>query len=167
MDEAISDTGPILHLFEIDKLFSLNIFNRLYIPTLVASELEQFELVPNNFNISTNISIVSVNQQQREDVLQRITSPPIHSADAEVFVLAQDSSFPKLVLTDDMALRRHFEQYGVIVVGSVGILVRSYHKGLISYTSLSHAINALFNESTLHASPAFRVYVRNLIDSLA
>jgi predicted nucleic acid-binding protein len=100
-------------------------------------------------------------------VLQRITSPPIHPADAEVFVLVQNSSFPKLVLTDDMALRRHLEQYGLIVVGSVGILVRSYHKGLISYTSLSHSIDALFNESTLHASLAFRVYVRNLIDNLA
>jgi predicted nucleic acid-binding protein len=166
MSEAISDTGPILHLFEIDKLFCLHIFEQLYIPPLVASELEYFGLHPNNLNIDTKISIPSVDQQYRENVLQTLTHPPIHPADAEVFIFGQDRGFPDLVLTDDMALRRYLEQHDLVVVGSVGLLVRSYHQGLISHTMLNNAIDDLFYKSTLHLSPAFRIYVRNLIDNL-
>jgi len=44
MLEAISDTGPILHLHEIGKLFTLNVFERLYIPRLVADELGRYGL---------------------------------------------------------------------------------------------------------------------------
>ncbi len=76
MYEAISDTGPILHLSEIDKLSSLNIFEQIYIPTLVAAELEHFDLKPNRLNIDTPISTVAVDRQQRQNLLQSITQPP-------------------------------------------------------------------------------------------
>jgi predicted nucleic acid-binding protein len=166
MTEAISDTGPILHLSEIDTLFCLHIFERLYIPTLVAAELEYFGLHPDKLSISTTISVVPVDQRQRESLLQTTTHPPIHPADAEVFILGQDGNFPGLVLTDDMGLRQHLEQQGLLVVGSVGILVRAYHQGIMLYAPLKEAIDALFHESTLYLSPAFQIYVRELIDNL-
>jgi predicted nucleic acid-binding protein len=166
MNEAISDTGPILHLFEIDTLYCLRIFERVYIPSLVASELEDFGVEIDNLSIPTKIVIVPVDQRRREQILQSLPRPPIHPADAEVLVLGQDRVFPRLVLTDDMALRRHLEHHGLLVVGSVGILVRAYHQGMLSHTTLSEAINALLTQSTLHLSSAFRIYVRNLIDHL-
>jgi len=39
MLEAVSDTGPILHLHEISQTEVLNIFERLFIPGMVAGEL--------------------------------------------------------------------------------------------------------------------------------
>jgi len=36
--EAISDTGPILHLHEIDQERALGVFERLVIPDLVVGE---------------------------------------------------------------------------------------------------------------------------------
>ena len=70
------------------------------------------------------------------------------------------------MLTDDMTLRRYLEQRSLLVVGSVGILVRSYHNEIMSHGELSDSIDTLFNESTLHLSSGFRAYVRSLIDNL-
>ena len=41
MHEAITDTGPVLHLHEIDWLEALRVFDRLVMPDLVAEELRR------------------------------------------------------------------------------------------------------------------------------
>ena len=43
MGEAITDTGPVLHLYEIGQLESLRIFDSLAMPDLVAEELRAME----------------------------------------------------------------------------------------------------------------------------
>jgi predicted nucleic acid-binding protein len=166
MLDAVSDTGPILHLSEVQALPCLQLFAQIYLPSLVAAELSYFQLDPINLGITTKIAVVPVEQQQRTHILQSLPPPPLHLADAEVFALGDDPAFPNLVLTDDMALRQHLEQHGVLVVGSVGILVRAYHQNLVSRKDLQNFIDALFQKSTLHASPAFRAFIQNLLTHL-
>jgi hypothetical protein len=45
----------------------------------------------------------------------------------------------------------------------VGILIHAYRQQLMSKIQLENAIDSLFDESSLHLSPAFRVYVRQLL----
>jgi len=40
MTEVITDTGPILHLNEINNLLVLELFEQIKLPDLVADELE-------------------------------------------------------------------------------------------------------------------------------
>lgn len=44
MPEAISDTGPVLHLHEIGRQAALGIFERPVVPNLVAEELRTYRL---------------------------------------------------------------------------------------------------------------------------
>jgi predicted nucleic acid-binding protein len=44
MREAITDTGPVLHLNEIGRLECLRIFEHLVMPDLVAEELHNYGL---------------------------------------------------------------------------------------------------------------------------
>jgi predicted nucleic acid-binding protein len=104
--------------------------------------------------------------EQRDRVLGEIGQLPINPADTEVLILAHEDGFSKPILTDDMALRRELEFRGALVIGSVGLLVRAYNKALMARTDLDHAIDALFDERTLHLSSAFRGYVRKLINDL-
>ena len=166
MLEAISDTGPILHLHEIGRLFTLNVFERLYIPRLVAGELGRYGLDAEAIDLSSPISIVPINKEQRDRVLGEIGQPPIHPTDTEVLILAHEGGFSKPILTDDMALRRELEFRGALVIGSVGLLVRAYNKALMARADLDHAIDALFDESTLHLSSAFRGHILKLINDL-
>jgi hypothetical protein len=70
------------------------------------------------------------------------------------------------VLTDDLALRRHLERRGTIAVGSVGLLIRAFHIGILKRQELDNAIDMLFEESSLHLSHVFRSYVRKLLNEL-
>ena len=167
MREAISDTGPILHLHEINRLRALGIFTHLVVPALVADELRTYGLDPASLDVpGLSVSIVPVVETRRNQVLAEGGESPIHPADAEVFVLAHDDGFAKRVLTDDLALRRQLEARGAVVTGSVGILVRAYKTGRLTRAELESAVDALSTESTLHLSRAFHVYVRQLLADL-
>lgn len=132
----------------------------------VAEELGRYGLDAEDIDLSSPISIVPINREQRDRVLGEIGQLPIHPADTEVLILAHEGGFSKPILTDDMALRRELEIRGALVIGSVGLLVRAYKKALMARADLDHAIDALFDESTLHLSSAFRGYVRKLINDL-
>ena len=101
-NEAISDTGPILHLNEIDKLNSLNIFERLYVTGLVANELNSYGIDVLTLDIRTQISLVDVDNEKRFQEINKLITKPIHPADTEVFILARDRNYLIPVLTDDL-----------------------------------------------------------------
>jgi predicted nucleic acid-binding protein len=166
--EAISDTGPILHLHEIGQQAVLGIFECLIIPDLVAEELRTYGFDVAQLDIvGLTFSLVPVAAKEWQAVVQRPEAPPIQPADAQVFVLAQASQFQQPVLTDDLTLRRHLETHGAAVVGSMGVLVRAYRMGQLQRPELEEAVEALFDQSTLHLSRAFRAYMRQLLASLS
>jgi predicted nucleic acid-binding protein len=167
MREAITDTGPVLHLHEIGWLESLRIFDHLVMPDLVAEELCTYGLDPSHLGVTAlKVAIVIVERTEWSPVLSETDQPTIHPADAQVFVLARSSQFQKPVLTDDLALRRRLESQGATVVGSVGALVRAYTAGHLKRNELESAADALFTTSTLYMSRAFRAYVRHLLADL-
>ena len=167
MSEAISDTGPILHLHEISQLSVLGAFERLSVPGLVADELNAYGLdIAYLEKQGINLSIVSVSETDRKQALAESNERPIHPADAQVLVLARNAGFRKTVLTDDLALKRRLETHGAVVTGTVGVLVRAYKMGRLERGDLESAVDALFDKSTLHLSRAFRAYVRRLVTDL-
>lgn len=168
MRDAISDTGPVLHLYEISQLRALGVFSHLIVPGLVADELCAYGLDFGSLKVpDLRVSIVPVAETHRNEVLAEGREPPIHPADAEVFILARDGGFQKPVLTDDLVLRRQLEAHGAVVIGSVGVLVRAFKTGRLTRTELEGAVDALFTESTLYLSSAFHAYVRKLLADLA
>lgn len=165
-DEAISDTGPILHLNEIGKLDSLNIFERLYVTGLVANELNSYGIDVLKLDLKTSVSLVDVDNEKQFQEISKLITKPIHPADTEVFILARDKNYSIPVLTDDLTLRRQLEKQGALVIGTIGILVKAYHNGLLNREDLEGAINSLFEESTLYISRAFRSYIQKLLADL-
>jgi len=168
MPEAISDTGPILHMREIGYLRALGIFVRLIVPGLIAEELRFYSVDLDNLGVpDLSVSVVPVDHARRNRVLTEEGGEGlIHPADAEVFILAQDEGFQTPVLTDDLALRRRLEAREAVVTGSVGILVRAYKTGRLTRTELETAVDTLFTDSSLYLNRAFLAYVRQLLVDL-
>ncbi len=163
MSEAISDTGPSLHLREIGQTQSLGIFDRLWIPDLVAEELRTYSLDLTHLGLAKlDIAIVNVDRDDWVSILNEADQPIIHPADAQLFVVARHYEFRLLTLTDDLALRRRLEAHHALVTGTIGILVRAYSTGLLNRPELENAIDALFTMSTLHLSRGFRAYIQQL-----
>jgi predicted nucleic acid-binding protein len=167
MPKAIADTGPLLHLHEIGRIESLACFDELTLPDLVAQELRAYQLDPACLGVAgLRVTLRTVDKSAWEPILYLADQPAIQPADAQVFILARESGYRTVVLSDDLALRRRLEKEGAGVVGSVGVLVRAYTSGRLERGALDDALDALFTTSTLHMSFAFRAYVRHLLDDL-
>ena len=167
MTEAVSDTGPVLHLHEINQTSALSLFQRLFMPDLVLEELMAYGIGPARLNaVGVTVAPVSVTVTDWAAILNAPHLPTLHPADAQVYVEARRHAYQLPVLTDDLALRRRLEQSGALVIGTVGLLVRAYTLKRLDRLELVGAIDALFSVSTLHMSRAFRAYIRQLIETL-
>lgn len=166
MPEAVSDTGPVLHLQEIGQLAALQGVAPLVLPDLVAQELEvRGSGAAALVEAGVELRIAWIETSEWQEIL-RAVGPQLQPADAQVFALARQASFQSLTLTDDLALRRILESHGGEVAGSVGILVRAYVSGRISRDEVERSILALAHDSTLHLSRAFRNYLQVLLKEL-
>ena len=79
-------------------------------------------------------------------------------ADRAVLALALDVQ-AGTVLTDDIDMREACRRLGITPVATVGILFRGFSPNQLDRAALERAIRLLFDESTLHLSPAFRSYI--------
>ena len=166
MPEAVSDTGPVLHLQEIGQLAALHIVAPLLLPDLVAGELSAHGSGAKRLQeAGIDFTVREVEPIIWRTVLGDVAGQ-IQPADAQVFSLARASGFQSLVLTDDLALRRLLESHGGPVTGTVGILIRAYTLGSMSRGQMEAAFETLFQESTLHLGRAFRTYLRELLSDL-
>lgn len=166
MSDAISDTGPILHLWEIGQVQVLDVFERVLLSPLVAEELSRYGIEPGAQALKATVEVVPVGDGERQQVLGEPGGYAIHDPDAEVVVLARRTGFRLSVLTDDLSLRKRLEAEGADVSGSFGVLVRAYKKGFLGRLDLESVVEALFSESTLHAGAPFRAYARALLAEL-
>ena len=167
MPEAISDTGPILHLHEIGCLEALGCFDALTIPDLVAAELEGFGFSIDHVRASVE-SPVEVQSVEASSWRRVVTDQGdrLQPADAQVLTLAVAAGFGIPVLTDDLEIRRAVEKEGGLAVGSIGILVKNYHQQRFAKSELERRVDQLVGKSTLHMSRPFRRYVRTLIQEI-
>lgn len=167
MSDAITDTGPILHLSEIDRLDALNVFARIMMSRLVLQELEKHNVTRGSFdNQLFELVIVDVPEAKWLPLTLMLGQPIIHSADAQVFVVAQEANFKTPVLTDDLALRRRLDSVNATSVGTIGVLIRAYKQALLTRQELDTGIDAVFTVSTLHASRAFKAYIEHMLSGL-
>ena len=109
MPETISDTGPVLHLYEIGKLATLTTVAPIALPDLVLTELETRGLgLAQLREMGVDPTVSPVPSSEWEEILRNL-APQSQPADAQVFALVRASQFQALALTDDLSLRRLLE----------------------------------------------------------
>jgi predicted nucleic acid-binding protein len=162
MTQAVCDSGPLTHLWQIELWQVFSTFQALHLTARVAQEVR--EHVPlEQMTTLANCALHIHDIPQREiETQSQAFSPDLEDADVSTLLLAQQVT-PELVLTDDLDLRRAVESQGQATMGSVGILLRAYAANLLDQQALNQAIDSLFVHSTLYLSPNFKSYVRELI----
>jgi predicted nucleic acid-binding protein len=144
IDCVVSDTGPILHLFEIDSLKLLNIFNNIYIPPEVSNELKK-----NGFNKKIkNLKTIKLSARSKDNssIIQK--KYELDLGEAEVIALAKQENI-KLILTDDLDARNTMKNLNFEVHGTIGVITRAYSLKLINKTETKKLILEIYNNSSL------------------
>ena len=159
MTPCVGDTGPFLHLHEIDHRFLLRLFPRVEIPPAVAAELASFGLSPGELAVEgLTVPVRIPSSQALIAIAAQADEPRLQEADRAVLALALDVQ-ARTVLTDDLDMREACRRLGITPVGTVGLLFRGFATNQLDRAGLERAIRLLFDESTLHLSPAFRSYI--------
>ena len=139
---AVSDTGPLIHLAEIESLDLLSVCDQLYIPETAYEELQQGS-VPDAF-ADLSYELVEASTQPDTDQLDP----------GERAAIAVANSRDAILLTDDLAAREAATEAGIEVHGSVGIIALAYARERIDKSDASSRMRSLQRESTLFITDA-------------
>ena len=147
MTDAIVDAGPLIHLAELDALAVLNDFALLYITNAVWDEVAKHQPKA----LSSAMLHLEHTAAPAPSAELRTLAQGLVLDRGEIESLALMESHPlALFLTDDAAARLAAEQRGYRVHGTLGLLVRSVRKNLISKQNALQLIRSIPQRSTLH-----------------
>lgn len=139
---AVADTGPLIHLDEIDALQLLSAVDGLLIPQTVYEELEA-GTVPS-----------ALDHLEYELVETEETEPIVDLDPGETAALAVASERSAVLLTDDLAARDAAEDVNVEVHGSLGVIVLAYTRGELTKSKAADLMRALQTETSLFITDA-------------
>lgn len=167
MPDAVSDSGPLIHLDEIQQLSLLAlVFTKIHIPEQVLREISNVTVHAFIQQHTEIILIEQVPEQSLFSVKDTFPGFRLHLADfAVISILCKNEN--ATAITDDLELRKAIESSGRAAVGTVGILFRAYKQGGLAKDQLRNFIGLLFNDSSLYLSSAFRNRVLAMIESSA
>jgi predicted nucleic acid-binding protein len=166
MLNAVVDTGPLIHLHEIDRLAIITaVFSKLHLPEYVEREIHNEPILQFIYQNTAQIIVHPIPEPELFSTKDAFSAYQLHLADLAVLTLLTKFD-GALAATDDLALRRAIESNGRTVVGSIGILFRAYKQGVIDKPQLADLIDKIFNDSTLYLNIAFRARVQTIIESL-
>jgi predicted nucleic acid-binding protein len=146
---AVTDAGPLIHLYEIGCLSLLRVVDRLHAPDAVWLEAIEHGRIPQEEILTLGIvqrhelSPVAVEQFIRRNAMETL-----HSGERECLFLCRHIGVTVL-LTDDLAVRDAAKRLALTPVGSLGVVVRAYWQERISLTDAERHILALYEVSSL------------------
>ena len=142
-NNAVSNTGPILHLSEIIALSALEIFVSTVIPQEVADEL-----IKNKLNIPKKIRSISLKSEGKDKakIIAYQHNLDLGESCALALTLQEKADY---FLTDDLDARSTAREYNLNVHGTIGVLLRAYKKGIINKKTALEKISKIQNNSSL------------------
>ena len=138
---AVTDTGPIIHLAEIDSLALLSLVDRLFVPEAVYGELEAGG-VPEGID-EIDYVVVNVDSERIGD---------LDSGESEALTLAMRRD--AVLSTDDLEARERADGRGVEVHGSIGIIALGYARGRLDRDDAASLMRSLQRETSLFVTDA-------------
>ena len=154
-NKACSDTGPILHLNEINKISLLKIFSKIIISFYIKEELLKYKI---DF-LPKNIEIHNVNKDQ---VLLIAEKYDLNIGESSVIWLNKNLKIP-ILLTDDLDAREVAISLDIKAVGTVGIIMRSFRENIIDENSAIQILKDIHEKSSLFVTKELINYAINQI----
>ena len=160
--KAVSNTGPILHLLEIDLTKALKIFKSIYIPNEVYEELSKKQLKDKLKKIK-KIKVLKLNSKFKDTSKLFCEQNFIDLGEAEAISLALQEKI-KLFLTDDLEARNIAKEYNLEAHGTIGILLRAFKEKVIDKKTAIKGVRELYEKSFLFITKDLVDYIINEIN---
>lgn len=141
---VVSDSTPLITLMKAMRLDVLcDLFGEVCIPEAVFAELTTNEKYPGEaimIRESNFIKVVAVNKSESVSLLQRATG--LDRGESEAIVYADDHH-ADFLLMDEVAGRTVAQKMNIPIMGSIGVLVNAYRRGLMSAANVETAFEKI------------------------
>ena len=130
MRKVIVNSTPLIGLCKIDRLDILRkMYGEITIPKAVFDEVtEKDDDVKAKILDAYWIHVETISEQKSK----KMYKAKLHDGEVEVMILAQEHVGEHLVIIDDGAARKTAEYLGLVITGTIGVLIKAKNKGLIS-----------------------------------
>jgi predicted nucleic acid-binding protein len=146
---AVADAGPLIHLSETGRLSLMRVFDQLHIANAVWKETVDAGRVNDAIlTATTTITRHTDDANQQGAIASALGLHGLQVGELAALQLCAAIPCPILV-TDDLAARDAARKLQVTPVGSLGVVVRAYYRGMISLPDAEQALNDLFSISSL------------------
>jgi predicted nucleic acid-binding protein len=146
--KIVCDSGPIIHLDELNCLYLLEDFQEILIPETVHKEIKRYR--PSSFkklSLPFNLSPGNIPDNAPLLTLCRIFSLDVGETEA----LALMEKNPQAIfLTDDASARMVAEQMRFKVHGTMGILIRAIRRGQMETEEVLRILKEVPSQTTLY-----------------
>lgn len=143
--KVVSNTGPLLHLYEISLVKALNSFKEIYIAEEVKNELKGNKV---NVNIFSNVKLIKLKPQFKDvaEILVNKFSLDLGESQSIALALQEKADY---FLTDDLDARTVANVHGIEAHGTVGIILRAFREKIITKEIAITKVNELHTKSSL------------------
>ena len=141
--KAVSNTGPILHLNEINLIKALQVFQEVYI----AEEVKN-ELIGNKLNIPKRIKLINLKPQFKDVAEILVNKFSLDLGESQSIALALQEKVDYF-LTDDLDARTVANVHGIEAHGTVGIILRAFREKIINKETAIKKVRELYAVSSL------------------
>lgn len=141
--KVVSNTGPILHLQEINLTEILDIF-----PLIITSEEVTKELKKHKVITPKKIKIIPFKSHWKDFVKLLTNQENLDLGEAEAIALSLQEK-AQYFLTDDLEARKVARNHNVQVHGTVGIILKAFQKKKIDKKTAIQKVRELHNKSSL------------------
>lgn len=144
----ISDTTPIISLIKIQRLDLLEkLFGEVLIPEAVFRELTTNETFKNEATIvksSKFIKTSPIKNKKSLEILQAASG--LDDGESEAIILADELKSDVLII-DERKGRKVAQNLGIVITGTVGILIQAHYENMISEKEVKICFEYLKNSS--------------------
>jgi predicted nucleic acid-binding protein len=143
ISRAVCDAGPLIHLAQVDGLPVLRVAREILVPVPVLRELRDHPVLPTR---CLRVELKGAAKDLAKLIADRFDLGPGESA---AMALAKQEQV-RPVLTDDLEARDVARSYGLEPRGTLGLVARACHEGVVSRADAVSLIDRLHADSTLY-----------------
>ena len=141
---VVADTTPLISLMKIGRLNLLEqLFGQVVVPEAVYSELTTnttFAKESRQIKECKFINRVSVEDTKTVNVLRKATG--LDWGESEAIVYA-DTNSANILLIDEAKGRRVAKSMGLAIMGTLGMLIESFYKGILTRDEIENDVAQL------------------------
>lgn len=149
--KAVADTGPLIHLAEIDCLPLLSIFSEVHVPDAVWREARTPATI--RAHLSKRAIRHALDAADVQDFVSRYQLERLQAGECASLCLCRKLEL-SLVLTDDLAVREAAFRLGLTPVGSLGVIARAFLVGRLEREEAEARLEDLYSVSSLFVTRA-------------